>query len=36
MPTNGDDTAVVDRFEDDLAVALLKLDGEAVDDITVL
>ncbi len=35
MPTDGDDTAVLDRCEDDLAMALLERDGEAVDDITV-
>lgn len=35
MPTDGDYTAVVDRFEDDLAVLLLERDGELVDDIAV-
>ena len=33
MPSDGKYTAVVDRFEEDLAVLLLERDGETVDDI---
>lgn len=33
MPADGKYTAVVDRFEGDLAVLLLERDGETVDDI---
>lgn len=32
MTTDGTYTAVVDRFEDDLAVLLLEADGETVDE----
>ena len=35
MPTDGEYTAVVDRFEGDLAVVLLERDGETVDDIAI-
>ena len=35
MSTDGEYTAVVDRFEDDLAVLLLERDGKAVDDVAV-
>ncbi len=35
MADDGDYTAVLDRFEDDLAVLLLEHEGELVDDIAV-
>lgn len=35
MTTDGTYTAVVDRFEDDLAVLLLEADGETVDELVV-
>lgn len=35
MPTDGTYTAVVDRFESDLAMLLLENDGETVDQIVV-
>ena len=35
MPADGEYTAVVDRFEGDLAVLLLERDGETVDDIAI-
>jgi len=34
MPSNGTYTAVVDRFEEDLAVLLLEEDGETVGEIS--
>lgn len=35
MTTDGEYTAVVDRFEEDQAVLLLEADGETVDEIVV-
>ena len=35
MPTDGNYTGVIDRFEDDLAVVLLERDGNTVDDIAI-